>query len=283
MDLRNNVFYNWGGNGCYGGEGMNVNIVNNYYKPGPATLNRSSAIQKRIAAIGIRTSEYTGHNTSSPNEWDKMWHVWGKFYVRGNYNLFNADVTKDNWSLGIYNQISSSSNDGTYTAATKDTMQLGLPIAFYPVTTETAKDAYAKVLAYAGASLHRDRVDSLIVNDTRDCTASFTGSGNDAGFINSQDDLRPPMPLIRGAHGQTSSRLRCPPTPTATACPTTGSRRTAPTRLPTTPRRLPATDMPTSRTTPTVWCRYCCGPARRRHAAARQAGGCHRHHRRGVP
>ena len=30
MDLRNCVMYNWDGNGCYGGEGMNVNIVNNY-------------------------------------------------------------------------------------------------------------------------------------------------------------------------------------------------------------------------------------------------------------
>ena len=29
MDMRNNVIYNWGGNRCYGGEGMNVNIVNN--------------------------------------------------------------------------------------------------------------------------------------------------------------------------------------------------------------------------------------------------------------
>ena len=86
MDVRNNVIYNWGGNGCYGGEGMNVNIVNNYYKPGPATEKRNANIQRRIAGIGIRTSEYTGHNTANPNEWDKMWHVWGKFYVDGNVN-----------------------------------------------------------------------------------------------------------------------------------------------------------------------------------------------------
>ena len=29
MDMRNNVIYNWIDNGCYGGEGMNVHIVNN--------------------------------------------------------------------------------------------------------------------------------------------------------------------------------------------------------------------------------------------------------------
>lgn len=96
LDLRNNVFYNWAGEGCYGGEGMNVNIVNNYYKVGPATLTRNTARQQRIASVGIRTSSYTKHDTSKPNNWDKMWHVWGDFYVRGNVNSKYDEVTKDN-------------------------------------------------------------------------------------------------------------------------------------------------------------------------------------------
>lgn len=37
VDIRNNVYYNYAGEGCYGGEAQKVNLVNNYYKPGPAT------------------------------------------------------------------------------------------------------------------------------------------------------------------------------------------------------------------------------------------------------
>lgn len=54
MDFRNNVIYNYGSNGCYGGEGMNVNMVNNYYKPGLTSNSRKS----RITGLGIRTLDY---------------------------------------------------------------------------------------------------------------------------------------------------------------------------------------------------------------------------------
>lgn len=187
MDMRNNVIYNWGGNGCYGGEGMNVNIVNNYYKPGPGTLTRNATIQRRIAAPGIRTSEYTGHNTSNPNQWDVMWHVWGKYYVVGNVNSRFSDVTNDNWTYGVYNQIDASGNDGTYTQATKDTMRIDAPISYGYVTTHTADKAYEKVVEYAGASYKRDSHDAYIADDVRNGVASHCAPGTTTGFIDNQE------------------------------------------------------------------------------------------------
>ena len=190
MDMRNNVIYNWGGEGCYGGEGMNVNIVNNYYKPGPCTAKSQEKVQKRIAKIGIRTSSYTKHDTSTPNEWDVMWHKWGTFYVDGNVNSLHSDVTSDNWTYGMYNQISNDASvDNTYTDQVKSDMKRSVPVSYEQVTTHSAKTAYERVLNYAGASLHRDDLDRIIVSDTRNGTATMTGSNNAPGIINTQDDV----------------------------------------------------------------------------------------------
>ena len=243
MDMRNNVMYNWGGNGCYGGEGMTVNIAYNYYKPGPTTLKRTKAMQYRLAAPGIRTVDYClnkaaiaayyktatgtavtkndvsgssdGTNnyveisgtkykidmktnkidvggkqvTVSWNDWKPMLHVWGKFYAEGNYNPKSADMNKDNFKYGIANQIDKSGNDKTYPG--DNAIKLTVPMPFEGVTTHTAQDAFEKVLAYAGASLHRDWVDEQMVNDTRKGIATSTGSGNTGGIINSQNDNKP--------------------------------------------------------------------------------------------
>ena len=240
MDLRNNVFYNWGGNGCYGGEGMNVNIVNNYYKPGPTTLKKTTAIQKRIAAPGIRTVDYclgnksaiataynavkstslTDKNISGSysggkyyvtcgsdkyeidmvnntitvdgntinvawNEWKPMLHKWGTFYVDGNYNPNYPSMNE--FTDGVSAQIDKKGNDGTYPG--DDKVRLSAPIAYTAVTTHSASKAFEKVLAYAGASLKRDALDEIMVNDARTGTATFTGSGNTGGIINSQNDV----------------------------------------------------------------------------------------------
>ena len=187
MDLRNNVIYNWGGEGCYGGEGMKVNIVNNYYKPGPGTPSGTKGM--RIAAVGIRTSEYTHHDTDKPNDWDKMWHVWGKYYVNGNVNTKYSDVTSDNWTYGMYNQINDSKVDYTYTQETKDTIRIEKPIAYGYITTHTAQTAYEMVTRYAGASYRRDSHDSYITDDVLTGTAKYSGAGQEGkGFINNQDE-----------------------------------------------------------------------------------------------
>lgn len=185
MDMRNNVIYNFGGNGCYGGEAMKVNIVNNYYKPGPGSPTNYKG--RRIAGIGIRTNEYI--NTYP--DYAPALHIWGKYFVEGNVNSKYSDVTSNNWTYGIYNQINANDCDGTYTQKTKDTIRLSAPIPFITTTTHTAAMAYERVLDYAGASLSRDAFDVLMVSDTRNGTATYTGAQLSSGFINTQDDNKP--------------------------------------------------------------------------------------------
>ena len=170
VDLRNNVIYNWQGNSCYGGEGMNVNIVNNYYKTGPATTKH----RERIIAIRNRIET-----------WDPLYNIWGKFYINGNVLTESERATNDNWSYGV--QFDSKWSHISNTE--RQNLRLESPLETGIVTTHTAKEAYQKVLQFVGASLKRDSVDQRIIHDVTTGTATHMDGGNGStnGFIDTQD------------------------------------------------------------------------------------------------
>ena len=185
-DLRNNVFYNWGGLGCYGAEAIDVNFAANYYKPGPCTDQRSALIRKRICAVGIRTNSYVKQYPAFAHDL----HKWGHFYAAGNVNPDYDDVTRDNWQYGIVAQVTAADQDGTWTATTRDTIHLSEPREFATVTTHTAEEAYERVLLYAGASLYRDCMDNLMVAQVQNRLGDKNSGSNGAqyGQIDRQTD-----------------------------------------------------------------------------------------------
>ena len=211
VDMRNNVIYNWCGNSCYGGEAMHVNIVNNFYKPGPATPTGTSK-RGRIIAIDKKVSD------SDKKSYPAIFDTWGDFFIQGNVvddGQINgaADydrcmkATKDNWEYGVYNQFDK--KYGTLDESTKKALKRTTPVETGTVTTHDARMAFERVMDYAGCSLHRDRVDERIVQETRTGTANYQGmnehngqgvvEGIDwksvgypkKGIIDSQDDVIP--------------------------------------------------------------------------------------------
>lgn len=169
VDYRNNVIYNWSGNSAYGGENGEYNMVNNYYKPGPAT---PSSKNKRIMEI------YLDDTTGAPNPTDYS-PGYGTFYISGNYVNGNPNVTSNNWSGVDYQSGTSESLVKKNTAFSAEN-----------ITEQSAEEAYRVVLLYAGASLNRDTVDKRIVKDTKNGTATFNGSKTGLpGIIDSQNDV----------------------------------------------------------------------------------------------
>ena len=216
VDMRNNVFYNWAGNGCYGGEGMKVNIVNNYYKPGPATP-KNQPIRYRIASIGVRTTKYCHRADGSPNVWHPMEHVWGKFYVTGNVIEGHPEVSRDNWTKGIYEQIDKNACDNTFTDQVKQDMRLSEPLFADVITTHGAEEAYNLVLKKAGCSIQRDLIDKRIIRETQTGTAQYIGSvtpnaKDSPGLIDMPSDATPegttsPWPILTNG-GITAANIK---------------------------------------------------------------------------
>ena len=165
VDLRNCVMYNWGqGNGAYAGQGGYHNIVNNYYKAGPATKNKT-----RVFQCGHTNNDKDDNGKAIDPEGK---HIYGHFYINGNYVTAASSPANYDWKGVIV-------DNGNNTI--KDTIKLSEPVITGDITTHSAQVAYERVLQNVGASLYRDAVDSRHVEEAQNGTTTYTGSATKQG------------------------------------------------------------------------------------------------------
>ena len=180
-EFVNNVNYNWGKvNACYGGEnnspsnryqGHQVNFVNNYWKPGPATIKGNSSGR---------------HNFMRPTAGTRI----SEWYLSGNVMEGMPELSEDN--------VKGVEVDGD-ASKVKFVDEFIVPSKFYPdykfdVTAytmkdklESAEDAYRTVLAKVG-TINRDAIEKRIIREATEGTATYGGSWQNNGKYGIIDD-----------------------------------------------------------------------------------------------
>ena len=175
VDFRNCVIYN--ADGCYGGPGGGqINMVNNYYKSGPAATV-THITQVTVAADGNAGNDQT------------FWGLCSRYYVNGNM----IDNKAAGWETFWYDNGTMTKGSDHYipdpnhyygknvdylTEGSTDYVRIRMdePAPTGEVTTHTAQQAFNKVLDYAGASLYRDEVDERYAEEAKTGTAKYKGS-----------------------------------------------------------------------------------------------------------
>lgn len=161
VDFRNNVVYNWGDRAAYAGgssepqrEYVDLNFVGNYLVAGPSTSSSGASrgfTKDKNVDVAIHQS--------------------------GNLIDADKDAQRDGVDTGWGMVYSVPNSTGTLT-------QRANAFAFAAVTTDTAADAYTKVLAGAGATpWGRDAVDARVFADVRNGTGAVIDAPNEAEWL----------------------------------------------------------------------------------------------------
>ena len=211
VDFRNCVMYNCqSGSACYGGPGGGqINIVNNYYKAGPSNEKAKTVTKVTVGSKDNSTPEVLYGMTS-------------RYYINGNYVSAAGDKAANYDWKGVeydggtalidgerYSKDPNHMNGSNVAYAEKDgvdyvKIKLDEPCPAGDVTTHDAETAFSKVLAFGGASLYRDLVDSRYVTEVGTGIATYTGPVTkklgQLDFINDpegeQDETLPSYPEL---------------------------------------------------------------------------------------
>ncbi len=201
-EFVNNVIYNWGKpNSIYGGEndkscnGYNrTYMINNYFRPGPATQKNTSGSRYFVGASssnGVGQWYLSGNKFELSSKWAPSSSIWSNSVLQkvndNNYHGFTSNSSER--ALNLESVGNSQSTFNTYVLQTI--------VEWSGLEYESADNAYQAVVQKAGASLPRyDEVDARILAEaagTRDPQfAGRTSSGTverGMGIINSPFDI----------------------------------------------------------------------------------------------
>lgn len=174
VDYRNNVVYNWGFKTAYGGgHHAEINMVNNYYKPGPASQHH-------------RLLDVAEDGT-------------GRYYVAGNVMEGDDAVTCDNHSAVadrpgkcyIPGNKSAGPNSGISIEAIPvpgeecASCLTDSPFPCEPIHEDTPVIAYQRVLESVGCSFAQDTYDREVLLQVKKGIGTFGTNG----IIDSQKDV----------------------------------------------------------------------------------------------
>ncbi len=160
LDIRNNVVYNWKSRTTDGGA-HEVNFVNNYYQPGPAS--------KYFVALKAQYGGFPGSQ---------------RYYVAGN-------VMPGHFGADDQEKARTATTERGGKLPTDYSPWADTPFFESHVRTQTAEQAYADVLANVGCNFPAlDPHDQRILAETRAGTTTYKGSRTGLpGLPDTQDDV----------------------------------------------------------------------------------------------